>query len=1416
MVPRLAWLLPATLLLLSPTLAQEPLVLDNGVLHVELEPTTGALTVRDLESGAVYRQPDSYRDAMVCPPGAEVRIRHTATAPTLDARVEDWAGAEVWRLDPALLTGEKPWKAEGPADLSAAVSFRWDEKRMYALWVVLDDRYAPGARDNKDWWEYDSAEWWAGWDQIGLPATSPSSDAFAWGDWKDWATASSRAVDDFAAEPEALALLERAGLEGRGLGGWILESATDLGYLVQLHRPIPGRRFRFAYGLNDRDEAVEREAQEYAPHAIALGNRATYAVGLLCDERGEAPAEVPAGDDGRPPLCRDAERLDGESLAYTLTADLPEATIGSVRCTVRLAPGARDLGFTASVLDGWEANAPIGRGFLPVEGPSEYLIPWYGNGVLVATDNLRPPGDYLGVFSGLDMPGIGVVGPGGGALLLFDDYDDLESALRPAVWQGKQVLGLLPIMALRKGERLPAYRYTWSFPRDTSPAGLAGRMRAFCEAQGWVRPFTEKRKANPNLPLLYGACDVWGANGLAFAREAALAGVHHMLLNGRWTRAEMEEIEALGYLVGEYDQYVDCDDTTPAVDGVPAVPNMVRREKDGGLALGWLTLDKKHQYYSRCSQTAVAGARAAIPGLLEEHPYTARFLDVHTAMGLVECYSEEHPCTRTEDRENKMALLEYVRGLGLVLGGEHGRAWSAAGLDYQEGMMSHNMVFSWPAGHLVPVTKPEEISEAYLEYGIGHERRAPFWELVFHDCVASTWYWGDSIGYLDKVRPDLTDRKVALTALYGTIPLFWATDLDLGFVGKGKERWLEAYRNSSMVHEAVAEQRMVGFRYLTDDRTIQQTEFADGTRVTVNFGADWQKAEIDGARWVLPTNGIVADGPGLHQHKALVDGKLETSIVRPDWRFHDGHGALQEAAGIRSDGPVTVATLAPDRLRISLEPRTSRAELDLEAILGHAPGAVRLVALSPEVTPARDVAAKRQGDRLVLAPPKDWVAYECLVGAAAETGDVGFVAAGTRIEDAPRPEAAPTLVCRLANHGAGEARRTLVARWGDGGEAWRGAVRVKGGGETEVKAPIAVGPRDGARSLTLSLEGGEGDLIVSDNTLRLGLTLEPDWARLAVRRTATVDLGGVARTDPVVESAWPGDGPPDPASVRVALAGPDGNPARLLPAQVDTADGAPVLRFVLAGTWAATERPTVLVLAPAEGTELLPAEGRGWEPETKSVTRASYRVALGDGAMRPVWFRGPDGAEEQALQRVIFSSPDTGWGEERPGEVRALEVLADGPVCTIVRVAKGLPSEVTVTRTYRCYPSYVVSAIDASALCVGLFSRVWYAGKGTYFDSAGHTATADGQGKEEAVSAQCPDPRWFGLRAARWTHLCVALSPFDNIAYWDEGDAYGQCGFTTSRTEGNRVAHVLVGPDQPAGFETAWCASLTNPARVVW
>jgi len=53
---------------------------------------------------------------------------------------------------------------------------------------------------------------------------------------------------------------------------------------------------------------------------------------------------------------------------------------------------------------------------------------------------------------------------------------------------------------------------------------------------------------------------------------------------------------------------------------------------------------------------------------------------------------------------------------------------------------------------------------------------------------------------------------------------------------QNKDRFVRSYKNVCPVARAVGYADMTDHRFLTPDRNVQQTSFANGTTITVNFG----------------------------------------------------------------------------------------------------------------------------------------------------------------------------------------------------------------------------------------------------------------------------------------------------------------------------------------------------------------------------------------------------------------------------------------------------------------------------------------------------------------------------------------------------------------------------------------------------
>jgi len=222
-------------------------------------------------------------------------------------------------------------------------------------------------------------------------------------------------------------------------------------------------------------------------------------------------------------------------------------------------------------------------------------------------------------------------------------------------------------------------------------------------------------------------------------------------------------------------------------------------------------------------------AKRRVPAELATHPYRCRFIDTTTASPWRECYHPDHPMTRTESRHWKMQLLRYMsEECRLVTGSETGHEAAVPFVHYFEGMMSLGPYRIPDAGRRMAELWME-VPERVAKFQTGHFFRLPLWELVYHDCVVAQWYWGD---YNNKL-PALWDRRDRWNLLYGTPPMFM---FHRKLWEDNRDRFLESYQTAAPVARATGYNEMLSHCWLTADHAVQQTRFAGGVTVTVNFG----------------------------------------------------------------------------------------------------------------------------------------------------------------------------------------------------------------------------------------------------------------------------------------------------------------------------------------------------------------------------------------------------------------------------------------------------------------------------------------------------------------------------------------------------------------------------------------------------
>ncbi|MHB8900968.1 MAG: glycoside hydrolase, partial [Thermoguttaceae bacterium] len=894
--------------------------------------------------------------------------------------------------------------------------------------------------------------------------------------------------------------------------------------------------------------------------------------------------------EGGEPRFRDLHRLPGPAPAAAFEADFgsTDQRPNTLQVTLRLADDASDLWVEADMPERDAAIKPFA--FLdPLVTESDravIAVADYGNGHLYPANTKTPMRSHFSA-SRLDMPWVGVCDLEHGAayMVLVDTSDDGYVTCRSEAADGPDFAAPQVHWAPSQGKFAYARKLLYHFAPRGGYVTLAKRYRAYAAEHGLLVKLADKLAKNPNLERLFGAPDLWGDASLQFARQAKAAGVDKMLIHGRAAPADMKAINQLGYLTSEYDNYTDV---LPIAQGKSVdsshdrIPESVVQKADGERMTAWLTFDKKQQYMKRCPALWVASARVVVPKVLAEQPFLGRFVDVTTAEDLYECYDPNHPLTGGQKRQCGVDLLAFMRSQGLVVGGEHGIWWGVPGLDYIEGMMSGGYA-SWPAGHLIhPKTKDQGFDspwggkygkwDDYDKWGIGHESRVPLWELVFHDCVVSTWYWGDSSDFLLDAAPEITAKKDAFNILYGTIPLMWANQE--GAWHKARDVFLRTYRNTCKLHEAIAGAEMLSHEWVTPDRAVQRTRFSDGTEVAVNFGAEPRSVSLDGKDRLLPQYGFAVKGPKIEQSLVLEGGQPVTTIRTADYSYSD---AGRVALAMRREGK--------ERVRIQLGPGKAAVLLPLaQFVPGWDPATTRLYQLDTQGRRTRLLESQPQQGGLPVGPVAEETVIEALCGSQIALADLA-IDSGPIAVSPPRPRQGERAEVRftLRNTGGAAARGIEAGCYADAVQDDRKlagrTLDLEPGASLSLELAIDTSQLDGARELIVAVGAPKTEeLCTANNRAACKIQVSADFARWPHRRTLAVQAGPLDRQDePVVMPLDSFDG--DPASVRVAQCDDSGQPVSAVPAQVDTPQpGRSELCFVLAGKTPAGSTRKLLVL----------------------------------------------------------------------------------------------------------------------------------------------------------------------------------------------------------------------------------------------
>jgi hypothetical protein len=311
-----------------------------------------------------------------------------------------------------------------------------------------------------------------------------------------------------------------------------------------------------------------------------------------------------------------------------------------------------------------------------------------------------------------------------------------------------------------------------------------------------------------------------------------------------------------GYISTQYDNYNDvlnpemlsivpnnrarnCDYTARRMKDYP---NGVQVKPDGELAKAWALKGfdgVMHHQNTLCPAVAAERIKEEIPQILKKYPYyKGRFIDVYGCR-LGACYSPVHPLTMAQSLVVKNGAFEAMEKMGLITGTENGFDGIVDHMVYSEGLHSPVNLQIPDAGRKHAHVMNEEQQAHTGREMMRPERRVPLWQLVYHDCMMTFPYWGDST----ESSPMYTNRKVLFACLFGCPPLYSFSVKDYEML---KPAILDSYQRISEVHEKVATLKMTDYKVLSDDYMLQRTEFGGKYAVIANFG-DTEK-EFEGRK----------------------------------------------------------------------------------------------------------------------------------------------------------------------------------------------------------------------------------------------------------------------------------------------------------------------------------------------------------------------------------------------------------------------------------------------------------------------------------------------------------------------------------------------------------------------------------------
>ncbi len=548
------------------------------------------------------------------------------------------------------------------------------------------------------------------------------------------------------------------------------------------------------------------------------------------------------------------------SISFELGAQ-PKAKV-----KLTLANNAPDLLFEMSAVDAsreMPENIRFPYPFLPPSDEAEMVIPNRSGALYPVTKRIGGPKPWKIGGKELLMSWYGIVDENleSGMIAVIDTPYDAEMVFAEDNKLTMPVIEWLPSMGKLNGTR----RIIFHFSAQGGYVPLAKYYRNYKIRTGEFITLREKVKQNPEVAKLIGGInarilhDYKGLSKKYLTKLPEYGIIKGSLCvrakddkDGLITAEVVNTLSKQGFLLTHWcsNKWVIENADNPLHPQYMENPNVVltkdmmtfskselkgKEGKDGKVLLcGTSCAERIDQFIERCNEHYPIKPKGFSP---------TGSLKIDTLCGDVyECYDPQHPLSRKETIEHRVEMLKGLKKKGFVLSAEGGDDWGVPYLDTAYGPLALQRVqgrsiksASWS------IQKPVDpkIGPLYDEYYFGPKHRVPLFDLVYHDCIVTTFHDGDSNNMYYKTEAE--DQKYwrlkeLYQILHGQAPNFYLT-VD-AFFEEQHGRIKESIQTVCTWHEQVAYDELVDHRYLSDDRMVQETRFSSGSSVIVNFNTN--------------------------------------------------------------------------------------------------------------------------------------------------------------------------------------------------------------------------------------------------------------------------------------------------------------------------------------------------------------------------------------------------------------------------------------------------------------------------------------------------------------------------------------------------------------------------------------------------